>query len=507
MNLPLFEHPDALPQNRHRGSVGGDAVDLDLGRSDHEVDVRLGVVEPGGLGILVARRPRPSTRAPRPTRCARPRSRRTACCGTRGRSRRRATTLSTSASSPRRRAPSSSAISARTRSSPRVARASTISPPASRSSRPSTIPPRSANGIVARTVPVGPHPVRAGEDLLGGHVRDVGLPGASCRGRPSTRTGDQPDLELGARPAVADALEPPLVERAARASSSSRRALQAAAGSASSSRITCAAAEAVAGLAQDLRRPPLRRERDDRPRDGALGRGLEPLVLGIGSRARDAGQIEALVDLGRAARDADQRRGVGGGASDAFGHPRGRELQRLVRAAGDLRPAQPRVAVQHVDIRGARGVGLVGDCARQVAVLDVGFDEQRLTGLDIGAGPHDELRVLLELGSTRRLRLTDPPLGRRRTARADDDGSRPPRRMRAMSRTRLAAGAALMTLAAAGSAQAAKPKLPPMPVLAHLRGAHLHAAAVRLQLPERPRRLQRPGRPWATTARARSSSP
>ena len=34
-----------------------------------------------------------------------------------------------------------------------------------------------------------------------------------------------------------------------------------------------------------------------------------------------------------------------------------------------------------------------------------------------------------------------------------------------MSRTRLAACAALMTLAAAGTAQAAKPKLPPMPVL------------------------------------------
>ena len=34
-----------------------------------------------------------------------------------------------------------------------------------------------------------------------------------------------------------------------------------------------------------------------------------------------------------------------------------------------------------------------------------------------------------------------------------------------MSRTRLAACAALMTLAAAGSAQAAKPKLPPMPAL------------------------------------------
>jgi hypothetical protein len=37
--------------------------------------------------------------------------------------------------------------------------------------------------------------------------------------------------------------------------------------------------------------------------------------------------------------------------------------------------------------------------------------------------------------------------------------------MRGMSRTRLAACAALMTLAAAGTAQAAKPKLPPLPVL------------------------------------------
>src|SRR5690349_16507810 len=54
----------------------------------------------------------------------------------------------------------------------------------------------------------------------------------------------------------------------------------------------------------------------------------------------------------------------------------------------------------------------------------------------------------------------DPrPLVRRTTR------TRAPRTMPAMSRTRLAACAAFMTLAAAGTAQAAKPKLPALPVL------------------------------------------
>ena len=132
---------------------GVHAVDLHLGRSDHEVGVDLRLVDAGSLLLLGRHALERPCRGRRRTRCARRRSRRTACCGTRARCRRRATTQSTSASSPRRRAPSSRSSSARTRSSPPTAGTSTISPPAKRSSRPSTIPPLRANGIVARTVP------------------------------------------------------------------------------------------------------------------------------------------------------------------------------------------------------------------------------------------------------------------------------------------------------------------------------------------------------------------
>ena len=71
---------------------------------------------------------------------------------------------------------------------------------------------------------------------------DVGLAvdGALAAGHPA-RAGDQPDLELGARAAVADAAKP-LGERARARLELVEALLQAAAGSGSSSRITCATA-------------------------------------------------------------------------------------------------------------------------------------------------------------------------------------------------------------------------------------------------------------------------
>src|SRR5262245_48044279 len=49
---PSGELPDAIAQEGHGGAAGLDAVDLDVGRTDHEVGVRGGVVQARRLVLL-----------------------------------------------------------------------------------------------------------------------------------------------------------------------------------------------------------------------------------------------------------------------------------------------------------------------------------------------------------------------------------------------------------------------------------------------------------------------
>ena len=113
---------------------------------------------------------------------------------------------------------------------------------------------------------LGAAPVRAREDLLRGHVRDVLDPGLGLeRRRAPARGGQEPDGEIGAGPAEADRVEAALVQRRPRApgalaTCSARRAT----GSGSSSRVAVRDGVPQAldvRLAEDLRRPALRSAR------------------------------------------------------------------------------------------------------------------------------------------------------------------------------------------------------------------------------------------------------
>src|SRR3954462_4658374 len=133
---------------------------------------------------------------------------------------------STRASSPRRRAPPSVSSSARRVASPLAARASAIAPALGRAglddppARQAQLEPldhpaaqrereRAADGAV------GAPAVRAREDLLRRHVRDVPVGGLGLGApRHPPRARDQAALELGAGTAIADRVEAALGHRA-----------------------------------------------------------------------------------------------------------------------------------------------------------------------------------------------------------------------------------------------------------------------------------------------------
>ena len=77
------ENEAILADHGHCGAVCADAVDVDAGAADHEVDVRARLVHAGlepGLPRIGPRAPAARARCPRRRRCGWSRSRRTACC-------------------------------------------------------------------------------------------------------------------------------------------------------------------------------------------------------------------------------------------------------------------------------------------------------------------------------------------------------------------------------------------------------------------------------------------
>ena len=196
--------PGAAAEQRHDVAVAGDAVDVELGRADHEVDVDAALVDP-------RRRPRSSRRRGRSrcrARCGSPRSRR-------GASRRRSSRAARSVP-PRRRARALRAAT-RPRPSPRATaacprRASGVEPdglplreldPDPVDHRPVQLE-RPGRGHV----PVHACRIRRREHLLARDVREVAQPvdGREVGGVPHRRR-EEPDRQVGAR-----AVEPDRVE-------------------------------------------------------------------------------------------------------------------------------------------------------------------------------------------------------------------------------------------------------------------------------------------------------
>ena len=236
-------------------------------------------------------------------RCGRPRSRRRGCRRRRCRSCRRADSPSTIDTSPRYEPPSSVLISSRTTSAPVVAVTSVDAPV------------REAHREVAHDLPVhderhrraddalGAQAVRRREDLLGRHVHhhlDAGRRQLRA-GRPA-RLRDQPDEQVGARPAEAHAVEAPLVEE--RGPLTELRDVRAPGGDGVVLVEPRGGRDGVpepldVGLAEHGLRPAGVRVADDRPRDLAVTGRLQHLLGDeLGPRLGDAGRIEVGEELG-----------------------------------------------------------------------------------------------------------------------------------------------------------------------------------------------------------------
>ena len=220
------------------------------------------------------------------------------------------------------------------------------------------------------------------------------------RSRPPEELGprNQADLELGARAPVAQCVEPALVEDLATRD------------------------ELVGPLVPRrcgvlLIQPERDLERLPEPLDVGLTQGLpRPLLVGVGDdRPRELGGRDrfdpALAQVGH--RRGGQtlwiepfeyvRMSSAGYANDRAlvldrvleplelpprGHPEG-----IVGRSGDMGAMDPGIGQQHVYVRGAMGVGVLGDRSHQRRVRGFGMDQERLPLAQIHADSYDKPRV------------------------------------------------------------------------------------------------------------------
>ena len=244
---------------------------------------------------------------------------------------------------------------------------------------------------------VGALRVRGREHLFGGHVRDVvdpvrvvecGLP----RGR-----GVQPDREVGAGPAVAERVEPPLVERR-RAPLQVRDVLtprRDRVGLVETHRRRDGLPQALdIGLPEHGLRPALVRSGDDRPVAVAVGQPQARLRDLAHARARDARPVEVRVELRLGvAGDPHVRAALLREPVEPVDEPRRRPPERLVGCALDVRAAHVLIGVVDVDVARARAVRLARGGARERRVLDERADAERLPRLQVQADAHGQPRV------------------------------------------------------------------------------------------------------------------
>ena len=158
------------------------------------------------------------------------------------------------------------------------------------------------SGSVERTVPSTRRASGVVNTSSVGMFATCLMPRDSSSAACQSRVGVQPDRQVGARPAVAELVEAPLVERrGARPGAASMCSRQAATGSGSSSRTACPTASqsrSTSGSPSTVSRPALVRVGDDRPVAEAVGQ-LQRLLGHLAhARLADALAVEVGEELG-----------------------------------------------------------------------------------------------------------------------------------------------------------------------------------------------------------------
>lgn len=149
-------------------------------------------------------------------------------------------------------------------------------------------------------------------------------------------------------------------------------------------------------VGEDLRRPPLRRYRDDTPGVAVVHEALA--VLHERRTGRLIGQFELLrvdvaEDLGITRRNRDERRALRRVILVERAPPFGelREERLLAAHIADVRELL--ITPAHDDIVRARRKGLLRDHARKRRAFDWRIDDEDLVLLQIDAHAHDEVRI------------------------------------------------------------------------------------------------------------------
>ena len=310
---------------------------------------------------------------------------------------------STSATSPSERAPSSASSCSRTTSAPCDALRSTTRPPSKRSSRSRTRVPWSMNSFVARTVPSARRRSGVVKTSSVGMLGTCGRPNdVSMRAHRPARARQQPELEVGAGPVEADAVEATL-GRAPRAPLQLRHVRlpgRDGVGLVQADGLRhCPPQPLDVRLAEDRLRPALGREGNDRPVEQVLHHRLDVCGLQLARNStRDAALVEVLEEVGRrVAADLDDYTVPLADRLDALDLPRRRPAEPLVGAVLDLRPLHPLVGVVDLHVAGARAVGLRYDEPHELGLRDVGEDEDVLPLAHVRARAHGEARVVGQL--------------------------------------------------------------------------------------------------------------
>src|SRR4051794_17971003 len=242
--------------------------------------------------------------------------------------------------------------------------------------------------------------VGGGEDLLGRHVGDVLDPGRCAEARAAPmRCRQQPDREVGARPAIADRIRLQGRERAR----PRIEPVEVLAPCGHGIGLVEAHAERDLlpqlldlRLAQHLPRPTLRHRADAAPVDGALA--VKP-TIDLDRFERDRAAHALAVEVGEQLRLGVPRRPelrIAPGRLCGLLQPLGRVRERLVRPELDHRAPDVLVGVLDVDERRACPIRLPRERAHQLGVLDEPVDEHLLSGLDVRTDPNGQFRVALE---------------------------------------------------------------------------------------------------------------
>src|SRR5262245_49459928 len=250
--------------------------------------------------------------------------------------------------------------------------------------------------------PLRPAPVRAREDFLGrdvGHVRDA-LQGLLARALPAA-AGDEPDGEIGSRPAVANRVEPARAELLGARTETSGVLLPrrdwVVLVEARGGRDRVPEAPDV-GLPEDLLRPALVRRRDHGPVHVAPGYRLK---RGLAELGRFGLAHERRVEIGeeirsRIAGERDDRGVLLVPAAIPVEKVRRRPAELALGAELDRRAAQGQVAVEDDHVGRPGTIRLPDDRAGDLGVLDEARDDDVLSLLDVRADAYGECRVTRE---------------------------------------------------------------------------------------------------------------